>query len=75
MKISKNLMKKKLKSKLPVGTFVNDKVYDEMARQTEWFIDRICMHIAKDFNDGYHRKVTPLYVKSAFAKIIMSEEE
>ena len=68
-------MKKKLKSKLPVGTFVNDKVYDEMARQTEWVIARIWMHIAKDFNDGYHRKVTPLYVKSAFAKIIMSEEE
>ena len=68
-------MKKKLKSKLPPGTFVNTEVYDEMARQTEWFIDRICGHIAKDFNDGDHRKVTPLYVKSAFAKTIMSEEE
>ncbi len=68
-------MKMKLKNKLPMGTFVSPDVYTEMTKQTEWFIDKICSHVAKEFNIGMHRKVTPIYVKSAFAKIIMSEEE
>ena len=74
MKISKNLMKKKLKNKLPVGTFVAAEVYDEMAKQTEWFIDKISGIIAKEYIDGNHRKVTSIYVKAAFAKIMMTEE-
>jgi hypothetical protein len=68
-------MKRKLKEQLPMGTFVSPDVYDEMAKQTEWFIDKLCMYMAKDFNNGYHRKVTALYVTAAFAKTIMGDEE
>lgn len=66
-------MKKKLKSKLPVGTFVNNKVYEEMARQTDWFIDIMCGNIANEFVNGHHRKVTIWYVKSAFTKTVMQK--
>ena len=68
-------MKKKLKSKLPAGTFVNDEVYNEMAKQTEWFLDRMTNVMAKEFADGNHRKMTIWYVKSAFTKTIMGDEE
>ena len=67
-------MKKKLKNKLPVGTFVAPEVYNEMADQTEWFIDKISEIIAREYIGGHHRKVTPIYVKAAFAKLIMREE-
>tara|TARA_R100000656_G_scaffold86762_1_gene63040 strand:+ start:331 stop:540 length:210 start_codon:yes stop_codon:yes gene_type:complete len=68
-------MKTILKSKLPPGTYVNDEVYNEMAKQTNWFLDRMTNVMAKEFADGFHRKVTIWYVKSAFAKTIMGDEE
>ena len=68
-------MKKKLKSKLPTGTFVNDEVYDEMAKQTDWFLDRMTNIMVKEFANGFHRKVTVWYVKSAFTQTIMGDDE
>ena len=68
-------MKMKLKNKLPMGTSVSPDVYIEMTKQTEWFIDKICSHVAKEYINGYHRKVTPIYDKAAVAKLIMREEE
>ncbi len=55
MTISIREMKKKLKNELPVGTFVNDEVYQKLREAADEHLTNLCREIALAFAESEDR--------------------
>ena len=72
MIISIRNLKKELKKKLKIGTYISAEVYPIMDTYVRFSLAELNIEIANTFTDSNDRKVTSVHVEKAMLNLILS---